>query len=473
MSEQLYQILSDLNLLKAEAALILATVVFLVIGLMTTSRWVIKLLYIACLVTFIVFQEGIAVDSSLIFDGIYKIGSLESFYKLLFVIFSAFLVFYPSEKKQGVEFYFLLLAIVVGSIFMISANQLLLFYLAIELTSFASYLIISLGSGVRVYEGSLKYLIFGGTSSAVMLYGMSIIYGYQGTLILTDFTYFGSESFYLFGLLTAFAGLFFKVSIFPFHIWVPSTYQEGPNAAISLIATVPKLSGFLVIIHWIESVHFLSYDWGRPLLVVLAASTISIGVLVALRQQNAKRLIAYGAIAHSGFLMCMILLPNNMGLNAFLWYSIIYAITNLGAFMMVSIFESKSIIELSDYDGLGTKNVWLGTIFTVILVALIGLPPTLGFNAKLYMMSSLLSYVQIHNDIWILLLFIITALSTVISLFFYLKVPYNMFLKSSNEVFVNISFIEKIVATIFSMLLLLGFLYPDFLINIIDNIKLN
>ncbi|MEQ8240626.1 MAG: NADH-quinone oxidoreductase subunit N [Cyclobacteriaceae bacterium] len=473
MNDQLNQILNDLILVKADAVLIFSSVVFLIIGLTTTSRLILKSFYVISLLVYLLLHEQADLSVIYLFSDFYKTSSIQSFFKLLFIVFSGFLVFYPSEKKQGVEFYFLMLAIIIGSIFMISANHLLLFYIAIELTSFSSYLIISLGSGKRVFEGSFKYLIFGGTSSAIMLYGISILYGYQETLLVSQFTYFGDEPFYLFGLLTAFAGLLFKVSIFPFHIWVPSTYQEGPNAAVSLVATVPKLAGFLVLIHWLDGMKFFSYDWARPLFTLLIIFTISIGVLAALRQKNVKRMVSYGAIAHSGFLMAMLILPDGFGVNSFLWYAVIYALSNLAIFMMISIFEKKSIIELEDYSGLGSKNALLGAVFTVILLALIGLPPTLGFNAKLYMFSSLLGYYQLSNDLWILTLFIVAIFSIVVSLFFYLKVPYNMFLKSSNEVSVNINLPEKLVATIFSLLLLLGFLYPELLITIIDNINLD
>jgi len=473
MNEQLNQILNDLFFVKADAVLILSSVVFLIIGLITTSRFVLRAFYVLSLLIYLFFHEQADAGVIYLFSDFYKISALQSFFKLLFIVFGSFLVFYPSEKKQGVEFYFLMLAIIIGSIFMISANHLLLFYIAIELTSFSSYLIISLGRGKRVFEGSFKYLVFGGASSAIMLYGISILYGYQKTLLVSQFGYFGSEPFYLFGLLAAFSGLLFKISIFPFHIWVPSTYQEGPNAAVSLVATVPKLAGFLVLIHWLDGMKFLSYDWARPLFTILIILTVGIGVLAALRQENVKRMVAYGAIAHSGFLMSMLILPDSFGFNSFLWYSVIYSLSNLGIFMMISVFEKKSIIELEDYSGLGSKNTLLGAGFTLILLALIGLPPTLGFNAKLYMFSSLLGYYQLSNDLWILTLFIVTVFSTVVSLFFYLKVPYYMFLKSSNDVSVNINFTEKLLATIFSLMLLLGFLYPELLINIIDNIKLN
>lgn len=473
LREQLDDILQDLSLLGFEMSLVAGAMILLVIGLIRPKQLVSQVIFVAVLVVSMLFlsarQEAVSG-----FGGVLIFDSLGNLLKLVFGISALWIVLFPTAKGRNPEFYFLTLSVIIGSVFMLSANHLLVIFLAVELTSFASYLITNFNFRKRSFEAGLKYLLFGGVSSAVALYGASLIYGFTGTLLLSemDFNLLSNPQLLNFGLLTFIGGLFFKISLVPFHIWVPSAYEEAPTESVAILATIPKIGAFVLLHRVFVTIDLLSVSWLLTAVELLGIATIIVGTLGAMRQSNAKRLVSYGAIAHSGFLLVALLIPGETGGNAFIWYSFIYILMNISVFYLLSVFESAGIVEVQQFAGLGKNESYMGGLLVLIMIALTGLPPTAGFTAKFYLFSAMWSWYQDVNDPLMLIYLIVGVFSVVFSLFFYLKIPFHYFLKERNNQPVFFSdFLNRLLATIFIGLVLWFFFRPDLLNNIVENIN--
>lgn len=469
MKSQLEQIIDQLSFLHFEVALIAGALFYLILGLIIKNNLISRIAFCLVLIVALLFQQFSTNEMTLL-SGAIKIGPLEDFIKTLIAAFSIWIVFFPNARKQTSEFYFLILSIVIGSIFMVSANHLLVMYIAIELTSFTSYLITNFKFKKQSYEAGIKYLLFGGVSSAIMLYGISIIYGVGGGLVIDQLEITGSDPFLAFGLLALLGGLMFKISLFPFHIWTPSTYQEAPTAAVAILSVVPKIAGFVLLHRILSVVDLISLFWVYPMLILIGISTIVVGTLGALNQSNVKRLMGYGAIAHSGLMLGCLLIDGQMGLTAFVWYAFIYALMNLSLFYVVAVFEEKEIDSIQAFSGIGIKAPFFSALIVFIMIALIGLPPTAGFTAKFYLFSALWNQFQVESDFLLLSYLIVAILSVVFSLFYYLKIPYYSFIHTvKKDLDFRVEVFPMLFATILTTLLLWFFFSPE----ILDNIVLN
>ncbi len=341
----------------------------------------------------------------------------------------------------GAEWYALLLALVLGLYLMTMAINLLGIYLSIELVSISSYLLTALTGNRKAAEGGLKYLLFGAISSAIMLYGMSLLYGMSGTLDLTapDFTdnlaHSGGVLVTLAGLLTL-AGLFFKLSLVPFHVWTPDAYEAAPVPTAAFFSAGPKAAALLVVLRLISA---LPGDFQTPLAVVAIAS-ITLGNLSALYQTDAKRLLAYSTIAQAGFLLVGVVAFNKAGFEAATFYIATYLPMTLAAFFLVDSFTDthNGPLPLAAMTGLGRQHPWLSVGLTVVMIGLTGLPPTVGFTAKLLSFSALYDMYQQSSNPWLLALFGIGLLNAVVSLFYYLKIPYLLFFRQNDAVAANV-----------------------------------
>ena len=343
-------------------------------------------------------------------------------------------------KTLPAEWFPLLLAVVAGLFLLAEAVNLLAIYLALELVSIGSYLLTALPKTRRSSEGGIKYLLFGAISSAIMLYGMSLLYGLTGTLDLTADA-FGQELarqdtlvVTIAGLLTL-AGLFFKLSLVPFHVWTPDAYDAAPLPVAAFFSVAPKAVALLVIMRIVTALPETTGP--NPLqvpLAVLALASILLGNLAALWQTDAKRLLAYSTIAHAGFLLVGVVSMTEAGFETALFYAGTYLIINLAAFFLVDrlALRNGGSLTITDFAGLGTQHPVLSVALTVAMVALVGLPPTVGFTAKLLVFSTL--YEAATSDAgsssgWLLALFGIGLLNAVISLAYYLKIPFLLFFR--------------------------------------------
>jgi NADH-quinone oxidoreductase subunit N len=353
----------------------------------------------------------------------------------------------------------------------ISTNFLLI-YIAIEIVSIASYAFTALNLSKKAAEASIKYALFGGISSAVMLYGMSLLYGATGTLDLLnpDFSRYlnqidqGALSMIL---LMTLAGFLFKITAFPFHLWAPDVYEATPTPVISFMSVAPKAGGILVL----SRLMMVIPESQKNLFIIVAIFSIAIGNFTALRQTNAKRMLAYSTIAQAGFLMGGLATLSNLGLQSSYFYLFGYIFSNMLAFFLIDLAEkqrgNENAFLISNFKGLGIKNPFWGILIIVTMISLIGLPPTVGFTGKLFVFSAVWENYQITNNKFLLFLFAFGLLNTVIALYYYLKIPFIAFFrKEDNEgASIKVSNIQYLFSIIIALPILFYFFKSDLLMN--------
>ncbi len=379
-------------------------------------------------------------------SGMMIVDSFGTFFKVLIVVSSIFIVIFSASSKEIKEssdrlgeYYTLLFGMVLGMFFLISAADLIIIYLAIELVSMSSYILTGFTkTSKRNSEASLKYVIYGAISSGIMLFGISIIFGLTGSTNLYEINSliqlqeYQSITFLLSGLLI-FVGIGYKISAAPFHFWTPDVYEGAPVAITAYLSVASKAAGFALLIRFIKITFIKSidtsgywhlielFDW-QMFIVIISVVTMTLGNFAALWQKNLKRMLAYSSIAHAGYLLLGLAVMSNQGLMAIMVYFAIYTVMNLGAFLIVMLIANKiGSEELDDYNGLGYSTPLLGVSLAIFLVSLTGLPPTAGFIGKLYLFIALV-------DAKMITLAVIALLNTVVSLYYYIRVLKHMYL---------------------------------------------
>jgi NADH-quinone oxidoreductase subunit N len=331
----------------------------------------------------------------------------------------------------GGEFYVLALFSLLGQMVMISGNNFLVIYLGLELMSLALYALVALRRDNPVStEAAMKYFVLGTLASGFLLYGMSMLYGATGSLDLTEVAKAAAsgtinKTILVFGIVFLVAGLAFKLGVVPFHMWVPDVYQGSPTAVTMLLGAAPKLATFAIFIRLlVEGLAPLAVDW-QQMITVLAISSIAIGNIAAVAQTNLKRMLAYSTIAQMGF-MLLGLLSGVVDSNASgaagayssaMFYAITYVLTTLATFGVILLmtragFESDNI---DDFKGLNQRNPWFALVMLLLMFSLAGIPPLVGFSAKLSVLQAVLS----TGQVWIA---VVAVLLSVIGAFYYLRV---------------------------------------------------
>ncbi len=343
----------------------------------------------------------------------------------------------------GGEFYALLLITALAICLAVSANNLIMIYLAMEFLSITSYVLAGyLRNDRKSGEAALKYFLYGATASGVMLYGMSLLYGATGTTVLSELAQVLSarpqgDLVYLIvpAIVMLLAGFGFKASLVPFHQWAPDTYEGAPTPITAFLSTASKATGFAILMRvFVTAFGFLPVagQW-VTILVGISVLTMTLGNLTALRQTNIKRLLAYSSIAQAGYMLigvaAVAVTPGLTfnGINGVLLYLFAYLFTNLGAFAVVIAIEtSTGKVELKDYSGMVRRSPWLAVLLAIFLLSLAGIPPTGGFLGKLYVFGA-----AVYREMWVLLA--IAAINTVIAAFYYLNIVRYMFFVPSEE----------------------------------------
>lgn len=335
--------------------------------------------------------------------------------------------------------YSIWIGLVLGLYVLSMSLNLLYIYLSLEIISICSYLLTAWKKRENISaEAGLKYLIFGATASAIMLYGISLLYGFGGSLRPGDPVFLASlEKIPTEAQLLAFslflAGFLFKVAAFPFHFWAPDVYQAIPFPLAAFFSVAPKAGGFIVLVRIMNCLTKSSiFDSLLILLGILAVLSMSIGNLLALRQKNIKRLLAYSGIAHTGFLLLAVICLKGLGIASLLFYLTIYSFLNLSAFMLSAYFTHSSQTDnFFGWQGLGKKMAFAAILFSICMAALIGLPPTAGFIAKWYVFVSLFEQSQTGlSSFWILLI-IAGIINSLISIYYYLLPLIQLFFKTT------------------------------------------
>lgn len=365
------------------------------------------------------------------FFGMLVVDDFAIFFKLAFLAAAAlvalsaipFLKRYPG--REG-EFYGLLAFSTTGMMLMASTRELISIYLALELTSISLYLLAGLAKrDVKSSEAAIKYLLLGAMSSAVLLYGMTVLYGISGSTDLGEIAKSlgtASSPALLLAMSLVAAGFGFKIAAVPFHMWAPDVYEGAPTPVTAFLSVASKAAGFVVVIR-VFTVAFAGVQpqW-TALFVVLSALTMVLGNVVALTQKNIKRMLAYSSIGHAGYVLMGVAVANIAGISSVMFYLVGYTVTNLAAFGVVAL-ASRAIPDdsIEGYSGLHRRSPILALILALSLLSLAGLPPMVGFFAKFYIFAAAYQV----GLVWLVVLGLLTS---AISLFYYTWVIRQMYL---------------------------------------------
>jgi NADH-quinone oxidoreductase subunit N len=337
--------------------------------------------------------------------------------------------------RQG-EYTALVILATAGMSLMASSANLIMLYVAMETTSIALFVLAAyLKGNVKSIEAGLKYFLFGAFASAIMLYGMSLIYGLTGTTDLTGIAAavaaMGDELLLaVVGIVLLLVGFSFKVSAVPFHMWTPDVYEGAPTPITAFISVASKAAGFAVVLRVLLTAFGVSNVQGEWVALVAAFSvvTMTLGNVVALTQSNIKRLLAYSSIAQAGYVLVGVVSTSELGVAAVLFYLMTYTLTNIAAFTVVIIFSRVTGSDkIADYAGLSRRSPYLALAFLLTLLSLGGIPPLGGFFGKLFLFSAAME----QGYIWLV---IIGVLNSIVSLFYYLGVVARpMYVEHSEE----------------------------------------
>ncbi len=334
------------------------------------------------------------------------------------------------QRAETSEYYVLVLFAALGMMLMASAVDLLMIFLGLELMSLALYVLAGFfHTRAASNESALKYFLLGAFASGFFLYGVALLYGAAGTTNLARLAVAvaapggGREPLVLVGLGLLLVGFGFKTSAVPFHQWAPDVYEGAPTAVAAFIATGSKAAAFAALLRVLGALRPVEADWLR-LLWLLAVLTMTLGNVVALAQQNLKRMLAYSSIAHVGYMLVGLAALGEAGGAAVLFYLVVYAFATIGAFGVILLLERQGVeaVELAAYGGLAARHPVLALALTVFMLSLIGMPPTAGFIGKFYLFSAAVE----RNLIWLV---VIAVLNSVVAAYYYLRLIVYMYMR--------------------------------------------
>ncbi|MEI9917964.1 MAG: NADH-quinone oxidoreductase subunit N [Bacteroidota bacterium] len=361
-----------------------------------------------------------------------------------------------SGRKQRMEYYLMILSVLIGAELLMVSPQFIMILLSLELISISSYVLVAGTDANRQRaEAAWKFFLFGSVATAVMIFGITYLYGATGEISIH--TLKGSPLNFVGGIMLL-SGFLFKMSSAPFHLWAPDVYEAAPVPVVAFLSVVPKLAGFTIVMNWLGS----NPEGWPAIIAVFAILTIIIGTLAAISQSNAKRMMAYSSIAQAGFLLIVPVYSANVHDRLSSFYALIFAIANFVVFAVIHQQEKSGRgTNFSDFNGIGYTNPFAAVAVTLGLLSLAGIPPVAGLMAKLFVFSGVWTkYISTGSPIFISL-FVIGLLATVASLFFYLKIPFYAFLRRSegNEP-IKIPFLTNLLLVILVGLLLALFFAP-------------
>ena len=321
------------------------------------------------------------------------------------------------------EFFVLILFAMLGMMVMISGSHFLTLYLGLELLSLSLYALVALQRDSRIAtEAAMKYFVLGAIASGMLLYGLSMLYGATGTLEIAKLAATlpainHLNTVLVFGLVFTIAGLAFKLGIAPFHMWIPDVYHGAPTAVTLFIGSAPKIAAFAFVMRLlIDGLGGLALDW-QPMLAVMAVLSMAIGNITAIAQTNIKRMLAYSTISHMGFLLLGFLAASTNGYNAAMFYMVVYVLMSLGGFGMILLLSRAGFEadQLDDFKGLNRRSPWYAFLMLLLMMSMAGLPPTVGFYAKLSVLQAALQ----AGYLWLV---VVAVLLSVIGAYYYLRI---------------------------------------------------
>ena len=409
-----------------------------------------------------------------LFNNSYKIDYLSSFTKILLISSGVFVLILSNKYVQiidinKIEYPILVLSSILGMMVMVSSNDLILFYIGLELQSLSLYVLASFNrDNLLSSESGLKYFVLSALSSGLLLYGCSLIYGFSGStnffIIANNLT----ESSYglTFGIVFIIVGLAFKISAVPFHMWAPDVYQGSPTSVTAFFAILPKIAALTIFIRVLYVPFFnLINDW-QMIIIFLSIASMLFGSIAAIGQSNLKRLIAYSSIGHMGYALAGLSTGTNQGIQSSITYITIYLFMNLAFFACILMLrrDNKYFENIEDLSGLSKHHPVLSFSFLIVLFSLAGIPPLAGFFAKFYIFTAVLEQSMYF-------LAIVGLLSTVIAAYYYLRLIKIIYFDPEKEKYeTNHNIGLKMSLLISTIFILFYFIYPSWLTEIIQNI---
>ena len=471
--------MTDLTLVFPEVFLSLSIMFLLILGVFkkNSSKLIQNMSLIVLLITaLITFNETLGVDQLILFNGSVIIDYLSSFMKIV-TLLAAFLVLIISSnylrtlKIFKIEYPILILSSVLGMMIMISSNDLIVFYMGLELQSLALYVLATFNRDqIKSSEAGLKYFVLSALSSGLLLYGCSLIYGFTGStnfdLIANQLN--SNEYALTFGIVFILVGLAFKISAVPFHMWAPDVYEGSPTSVTLFFTMVPKIAALTVFIRFLYVPFLNLFDQWQMILIFLSIASMLFGAIAAIGQTNLKRLVAYSSIGHVGYALAGLATGTNDGIQSSVIYITIYILMNLGLFSCLLMMKRNNEYyeEIDDLSGLSKNHPLLSISLLVILFSLAGIPPLAGFFAKFYIFKSVLEQSMYF-------LAIVGLLSTVVAAFYYLRIIKIMYFDKEKEKYdTDHSLWLKLSLTTSTLLILIYFIFPSQLIEVVSRINI-
>ena len=469
--------MDQLNLIIPELFLTTSIMILLMIGVFYKNSFnlIFKLSMIILLATFILLFNHSVDTSAKLFNNSYTIDYLSLFMKALTLVACIFVMLSSFDyiKLIGInkiEYPILILSATLGMMIMISSYDLIVFYMGLELQSLSLYVLVSFNrDSYRSTEAGLKYFVLSALSSGLLLYGCSLIYGFSNStnfdLIAQNIDQFNTGS--IFGIVFILVGLAFKVSAVPFHMWAPDVYEGSPTSVTAFFAIVPKVAALTVFIRFLYVPFINLVDQWQMIIIFISLASMILGAVAAIGQTNLKRLMAYSAIGHMGYALAGLATGSNEGIQSTVIYLSIYLLMNLGIFSCIFMMKRKDIFyeDIQDLSGLSKNHPIISVCLLVLLFSLAGIPPLAGFFAKFYVFMAVIK-VEMYT------LAIIGLITTVISAFYYLRIIKIIYFDDPKEIFeIDQNLGLKVSLFLSTIIILIYFIYPSLLIDMVSNIN--
>ncbi len=469
----------NFELILPEIFLSLSILFLLILGVFkkNSSRLIQNISLVVLIITSaIILNESLNIKETILFNGSIIIDYLSSLMKIITLIATFFVLTISSSylktfKIFKIEYSILILSSVLGMMIMISSNDLIVFYMGLELQSLALYVLATFNRDqLKSSEAGLKYFVLSALSSGLLLYGCSLIYGFTGSTnfnIIAD-QLSSNEYALTFGIVFILVGLSFKISAVPFHMWAPDVYEGSPTSVTLFFTMVPKIAALTVFIRFLYVPFLNLIDQWQMILIFLSIASMLFGAIAAIGQTNLKRLIAYSSIGHVGYILAGLATGSNDGIQSSITYIIIYIIMNLGLFACLLMMKRNDEYyeNIDDLSGLSKNHPLLSLSLLIILFSLAGIPPLAGFFAKFYIFKSVLEQSMYF-------LAIVGLLSTVIAAFYYLRIIKIMYFDNEKDKYErDHSLWLKFSLTASTILILFYFVFPGYLIELITRINI-
>jgi NADH-quinone oxidoreductase subunit N len=471
--------MENFNLILPEIFIALSIMFLLVLGVFKkeSSKLVFNISQLILLITSVItINETFAIDRVTLFKDSVVIDHMSSLMKII-TLLGAFLVltistnYLKTFKLFKIEYPVLILSSVLGMMVMISSNDLIVFYMGLELQSLALYVLATFNRDqLQSSEAGLKYFVLSALSSGLLLYGCSLIYGFSGSTNFDIISHqLNSDEYVLtFGIVFILVGLAFKISAVPFHMWAPDVYQGSPTSVTLFFTMVPKIAALTVFIRFLYVPFLNLIDQWQMIIVFLSIASMLFGAIAAIGQTNIKRLIAYSSISHIGYTLAGLATGTNEGIQSSIVYISIYIIMNLALFSCLLMLKrnDKYYEDIEDLSGLSKNHPLLSLSLLAILFSLAGIPPLAGFFAKFYIFKAVIEQSMFF-------LAVVGLLSTVVAAFYYLRIIKIIYFDEEKEKYdEDHSIWLKFSLTFSTILILLYFIFPSQLIDVVSRINI-